>query len=108
MTEFIVSFFQCLVLLWLYITVNKVYLRFYVKLEKNFSLFQIKTSVFYKKKNKMSPKFYYYFAVSFVISLIYFVKCDENYVDSVIYDGFTYRIIRNHSIAEYNDIGKWC
>jgi hypothetical protein len=54
----------------------------------------------------MSPKFYYYFAVSFVISLIYFVKCDENYVDSVIYDGFTYRIIRNHSIAEYNDIGK--
>jgi hypothetical protein len=54
---------------------------------------------------------YIYFAASISYSIICSVKCnanqtnfcDQNYIDSVIYDGLTYRIIRNNSLAEYDD-----
>jgi hypothetical protein len=54
---------------------------------------------------------YIYFAASIAYSIICSVKCnaneanfcDQNYIDSVIYDGLNYRIIRNNSLAEYDD-----
>lgn len=51
-----------------------------------------------------------YFTVFLIISLIYNIECeeeipnfcDQNYVDSVEFDGYVYRITRDKWVADYN------